>query len=300
MKPQPSGGFEWVQTAGGLALVCRAMTPFADHLYTTREWALGSRAEADEDWEAVATSLGVDAAHMVRAHQVHGSAVLTVRLKPDATTDAAPTVRLKPDATTTTECASAAARPNADIILSNDPFVALAIQTADCVPLLVADRVTGAVAAAHAGWRGLAAGVPGVTIAALARECGSRPADLVAAAGPSVGACCYEVGSDVLDAFRRGGFDDATLRGWFLPAPRPTDRNLSMPGLRNSPRADRWFFDGWAATRQQLEQCGVPAAQIHSAELCTASHPGVLCSYRRDGKAGGRMAAAIRCAPPRP
>ena len=132
MKPQPSGGFEWVQAAGGTALVCGALRPFADHLFTTREWALGSRAEAaDEDWHAVAASVGVDGAHLVRMHQVHGAAVFVRRAG---------------------EPASAAERPDADIVVSNDPSLALAIQTADCVPLLIADRVTGAVAAAHAGW----------------------------------------------------------------------------------------------------------------------------------------------------
>ena len=59
MKPQPNGGFEWVQAAGGPALVCRALLPFADHLFTTREWALGSHAERrEEDWAPVASSLG--------------------------------------------------------------------------------------------------------------------------------------------------------------------------------------------------------------------------------------------------
>ena len=95
--------------------------------------------------------------------------------------------------------------PAADIIVSNDPAVAIAIQTADCVPILIADRRTGAVAAAHAGWRGLAAGVPRVAVDALVREFGSRPADLIAAAGPSIGACCYEVGEDVRRAFRGSG-----------------------------------------------------------------------------------------------
>jgi hypothetical protein len=269
-----------VQAAGGQALVCGALSPFADHVFTTREWALGSPAAmTDADWEPVAASLGVDRAHLVRVHQVHGASVVVRRVGDGPLPES---------------------RPDADVIVSNDPSLALAIQAADCVPLLVVDRATGVVAAAHAGWRGLAAGVPGVIIAALAREFGGRPADLVAVAGPSVGACCYEVGADVLDAFRRGGFEEAVLRRWFLQTPRPTDRNPSMPGLPDARRADRWFFDGWAATRHQLEAAGVPAGQIYSAGLCTASHPDAWCSYRRDGRAAGRIAGAIRCATPRP
>jgi hypothetical protein len=274
MKPQPNDGFEWVQAADGPALVCGALRPFADHLFTTRQWALGSRAEAtEEDWQPVAAAAGVEGDRLVRLRQVHGAAVLVRRAG-----DPHPTTM----------------RPEADIVVSNDPSLALAIQTADCVPLLIADRTTGAIAAAHAGWRGLAAGVPGRTVEALAREFGSRPGDLIAVAGPSIGACCYEVGADVRDAFRRGGFADAVADRWFHGDPQPTARNPSMPGLRVAARPDHWFFDGWAATQFQLEAAGIPGRQIHAAGLCTASHAGVLCSYRRDGKSAGRLAAAIR------
>jgi YfiH family protein len=258
MTPQPSGGFEWVQAAGGAALVCSALRPFADHLFTTRGWALGSRADAaDEDWQPVAAALGVDQAHLVRLNQVHGASVL-VRRAGD---------RRAP-----------APRPDADIVVSDDPSIALAIQTADCVPLLIADRVTGAVAAAHAGWRGLAAGVPGVTVAALAREWGSAPADLVAAVGPSICATRYEVGDEVRARFAAAGFSAAQLERWFIRAHRP----------------DHWLFDGWRSVHDQLESAGLAAEDIHGSALCTATYPELFCSYRRDGKGAGRTAAAIR------
>jgi copper oxidase (laccase) domain-containing protein len=64
-----------------------------------------------------------------------------------------------------------------------------------------------------------------------------------------------------------------------------------VSGLR---RADRWFFDGWTAAREQLMEAGVPGAQIFAADLCTASHPDILCSYRRDGSPAGRIAGAIK------
>src|ERR1700712_430270 len=80
MTPQPSGGFEWVQAAGGRALVCRALQPYANHFFTTRAWALGSRRDAhDDDWALVAVSLGLDPEHLVRLHQVHGDAVAVRR-----------------------------------------------------------------------------------------------------------------------------------------------------------------------------------------------------------------------------
>jgi YfiH family protein len=261
MRPQPSGGFEWVQAAGGPALVCVGLRPFADHLFTTRDWALGSRAEAvDDDWRPVAASLDVDLAHLIRLHQVHGASV-AVRRAGDRQ--------------------SPFPRPDADIVVSDDPAFALAIQTADCVPLLIADRVTGAVAAAHAGWRGLAAGVPGVAVAALAREFGTVPANLLAAIGPSISADRYEVGEDVRARFQAAGYPAAQLERWLRPSVRP----------------DHWLFDGWRSAHDQLASAGVPVESIHAAALCTAANPDLFCSYRRDGKGAGRIAAAIRRSP---
>jgi YfiH family protein len=260
MNPQPSDGFEWVQADGGPALVCRVLQPFADHLFTTRGWALGSRARAaDQDWRPVADALGVDAGHLARARQVHGAAVV-VRRVGDA------------------PAAGGQPLPEADIFVSDDPSLALAIQTADCVPLLIADRATGAIAAAHAGWRGLAAGVPRVAVEALAREFGSIPANLVAAVGPSISAERYEVGGDVHSRFAAAGFSDAELARWF----------------RAGARADHWLFDGWRSAAEQVESAGVAAANIHVSALCTATYPELFCSFRRDGAGAGRMAAAIR------
>lgn len=274
MCPKPSDGFAWAQVEGGRALVCEALA--VPHLFTTRSWAFGSASEAERPaaWETVGRSLGADAGSLCRTQQMHGADVIVRR-------------------TGEPPCGNQPIE-QADIIISDDPARVLAIQTADCVPLLVADRRTRVVAAAHAGWKGMAAGVPRKTIAALAREFGSRPEDLIAVAGPSVGACCYEVGADVRDAFRRGGFTEMVIQRWFFAAPQPTASNPSMPGLPHAPRKDHWFFDGWAATRHQLEEAGIPASQIHTAELCTASHPGIWCSYRRDAQAAGRIAGAIR------
>ena len=260
MKPQPSGGFEWVQAAGGPALVCGALRPYADHLFTTRAWALGSHPQTrDEDWQPVATGLGVEPARLARMHQVHGAAVAVRRA---GHAPRAPGESL----------------PDADILISDDRSLALAIQTADCVPVLIADRVTGAVAAAHAGWRGLAAGVPGVAVAALARELGSAPADLMAAIGPSIGAERYEVGRDVRARFLAAGFSGEAIARWFRPGARP----------------EHWLFDGGRSAYDQLEAAGLQAGSIHSSGLCTATYPDLFCSYRRDGARAGRIAAAIR------
>jgi hypothetical protein len=260
MLPQPTDGFAWAQASGGPALVCRAFLGLADHIFTTRAWALGSAVTAtDADWRQVASAMGVDLAHLVRARQVHGAAVVVCR-EGEGAFDAART------------------RADADIIVSNDSSLALAIQTADCVPLLIADARTGTVAAAHAGWRGLAARVPSVTVEAMAREFGSRPEDLVAVIGPSISAERYEVGADVRARFVAGGFSARQIERWFLRGDRP----------------DHWYFDGWQSARDQLDAAGVRPADVHVAGLCTASHSEILCSYRRDGKKAGRIAGAIR------
>ena len=261
-----------MQAAAGPALVCRPLDALAPHIFTTRRWPLGSTAPGRDDpapWDDVAQAMHVSAAGLVRVRQVHGATVVV-----------AEDVR--------------GCRQEADIIVSRDPTLALAVQAADCIPLLLADSGTGAVAAAHAGWRGLAAGVPAAAVASLTREFGSRSADLVAAIGPAIGACCYEVGADVRDRFAAAGASNGQLARWFLSAPAPSAANPSMSSVSGPRRAGRWFFDGWTVVREQLTQAGLPGPQIFVAGLCTASHPDILCSYRRDGSPAGRIAGAIR------
>jgi len=271
MSPEPSGGFAWVQATAGPALECGPLARLARHIFTTRPWRLGSanRADVDDGWAEVATALGVAGNNLVRVHQIHGAAVVVAK------------------------SGNSGVLPQADIILGADRGLAIAIQAADCVPILIADRRTGVVASAHAGWRGLAARVPEIAVQALAREFGSRPADLIAAIGPSIGACCYEVGADVRNAFDRARSDGTDPARWFYQRAQPTAVNRSMPGLAPDPRPDHWFMDGWAIARAQLQRAGVPTDQIHTAALCTASHPAIFCSYRREGKGAGRLAGAI-------
>ncbi len=257
--------------------MCDRLASVAPHLFTTAQWRLGSATLHDEAaaWDEVARSLQLDAARFLRLHQVHGADVVVARAD-----DPGPDVR-----------------PAADAILSGEPGSAVAVQTADCVPLLMADQRTRVVAAVHGGWRGIALGVARVAVESLRTALGSRPDDLVAAIGPAIGACCYEVGEDVRERFAAAGFPPAALGRWFHERPLTIDGNPPMPGLPHPPRSGHWYFDGWTATRDQLVEAGVPDRQIHIARLCTASHPGLLCSYRREGRSAGRMAAAIRMGP---
>jgi YfiH family protein len=271
MVPQPNEPFHWVECAAGPALQCRPLAAHASHLFTTRAWRLGAGEVREQSaaWKEVEDAIGIVSGRLVRVRQVHGNRAVRA-------------------------AHAAAGYIEADILVADDPTYAIAVQAADCVPLLIADRRTGAAAAAHAGWRGLAQGVPAVTVATLVREYGSRPDDLLAAIGPSIGPCCYEVGSDVRDRFEQGGFEPNRTARWFLSQPRSSDRNPSMPGIRSHLGSGHWVLDCWTATRDQLVDAGVWPGRIFTAELCTASHPDVLCSYRRDGAPAGRLAAVIR------
>jgi hypothetical protein len=272
--PQPNDGFGWVQLPDGPALVCGALSDLAPHLFTTRFWRLGSGQEQPDEtaWRGVARAVGVDPAALVRLRQVHGAGVVTARPGPPR---------------------------QADGLVTDNRSIAVAVQAADCVPLLLADRQTGAVAAAHAGWRGLAAGVPAAIVAALAREFGSHAGHLVAVIGPAIGACCYEVGDEVRQRFAAAGFAAMQLERWFRRVPAVTPQNQAMPRSDRPARPAHWFLDIWAVTRDLLEGAGVQPGHIFEAGLCTASHA-ALCSYRRDAAQAGRLAAVIRCAPPRP
>jgi YfiH family protein len=143
--------------------------------------------------------------------------------------------------------------------------------------MLIADRGCGAAGAVHAGWRGTSAGIAATAIETMTQEFGTAASDLVVAIGPSIGACCYEVGDELRDAFRSAGATDDQLARWFW--------RTATGSLR---------LDLWTANRDQLVAAGVPADRIHIAGLCTQTHAHLFESYRAAGVAAGRMAALIR------
>ncbi len=154
--------------------------------------------------------------------------------------------------------------PEADAAIAETPGLLLGIETADCLPVLIVDPHRRTVAAAHAGWRGSALGVASQVVRALVAR-GSKPADLLAALGPGIGPCCYEVGPELIEAFGGGG--DA----FFRPAP---------PKL---------YLDVRAANRHQLLSAGLLAERILSLDHCTFCRPELYHSFRREGKGAGRM-----------
>jgi YfiH family protein len=174
----------------------------------------------------------------------------------------------------------AVAREPADAAIADADDVGLVIKTADCVPILLADRLGRGVGAVHAGWRGTALWLAGSTAEALAGACGGCAEELVAAIGPSIGACCYEVGPEVRETFE-------------AQAPSPAAGSAIARWL-TAGAGDRLRLDLWEANRDQLIAAGVPASSIHVARLCTACHLDRFFSYRREGTRAGRLLAAIR------
>lgn len=242
----------WRQARAGRVLECTPLAAIADHFFTTRDLTLRNH---PEEWAAVSATIGVEPGDLLLVAQVHGAGVAV------ASAD-----RPRPWP-----------KPEADSLISNDGEAALAIRVADCVPVLLAETTGEIVAAVHAGWRGTARRAVIAAVSALQERYGVRPERLVAAVGPCIGPCCYEVGERTREAFRDAGHHTLMLERWFAPGP-----------------GGRLHLDLWRATRDTLEGAGVPADAIHIAELCTKTHAAVLHSYRVDGERAGRMAAVIR------
>jgi YfiH family protein len=154
-------------------------------------------------------------------------------------------------------------RCDADALIENAAGVAIGVKTADCVPVLLADPVRRAVAAVHAGWRGTASQIVPATIRAMGVEFGTQPEDVRAAIGPSIGPCCYQVGSEVAREF-----------------------GVTAPG--------RVHLDLWRINAMQLEAAGVDRSNVSTAEECTMCGAARYHSFRRDGQAAGRMISWIR------
>jgi YfiH family protein len=199
--------------------------------------------------------IGVDPAALVFVRQVHGATVEQVTVQQRGRGALQP----------------ASSLPAADAMTTDAPGVALVALAADCVPVLLIDPVRRAAAAVHAGWRGTVAGVVGATVAAMTARYGSRPTDLLAGIGPSIGPCCYEVGPEVAAATAPLG--DAILQ----PGRRPNHPHLNL----------------WSATRQALLRAGLLAEHIELAGLCTRCHVDQFFSHRAEGPSRGLFGAII-------
>lgn len=155
-----------------------------------------------------------------------------------------------------TACGRTGILGQGDALLEKEPGAVVAVKTADCIPILLADGRQHAVAAVHAGWRGTVAQVALQAVDAMSREFGTQPEDLYAAIGPGVGKCCYEVGPEVAVHFGEQG---------------------------------RAHIDLAEANRRQLSARGIPFERIYMANLCTQCRADEFHSFRRDKECAGRL-----------
>ncbi len=188
-----------------------------------------------------------------------------------------------------------------DSLIAAQPGTLVGIKTADCLPVLLADPRRRVVAAAHAGWRGVAKRVVEKTAGEMRRLFGCDPADLVAAIGPGIQACCFEVGPEALEEFRSQFVDaeqfchaDAVNPALTL---LPRQVMSGTQGIMRELDSDRGRVDLAEAIRRQLLGAGVPERQIYNSALCTACDLKRFYSYRREKDAAGRMLAVIGLLP---
>ena len=187
----------------------------------------------------------------------------------------------------------AEAVPEADGIITDQPGLLLGIQTADCIPVLVVDRVRRVVAGFHAGWRGTVERIVELGVETMRAEFGSEPGDLAAAIGPGIGPCCYVVGAEVLDRFTKN-FSYAPE----LFSQRAVESDEQMGGgnaglgLCVDLRVDL-VIDLTEANRRQLLAAGLRADTISVVGGCTGCHPELFYSHRTSGGHAGRMMSVI-------
>lgn len=155
-----------------------------------------------------------------------------------------------------------------DALTTQTPRILLGVKTADCVPVLLADARTGTCAAVHAGWRGTLASIVARTLERMAAEFGVKAADVSAAIGPAARSCCYEVGSEIIEAFQEKFPDSASLF--------------------KKTRDGHALVDLQRANREQLVAAGVHLQNIYSAPLCTMCRTDLFFSYRREKRTYGR------------
>lgn len=181
-------------------------------------------------------------------------------------------------------------RTKADALITRKRGVALAMSTADCVPLLFYDPVTEAIGVAHAGWRGTARGIAAATVAALQEQFGARPADLLVGVGPSIGPCCYEVSEEVRQLFLgQRTFEEMPTEERFrsLVAESAVFETIELAG------SESLRLDLWETNRKQLLLAGVVPEHIELPEVCTSCARDRFFSHRAEQGRTGRFPAIL-------
>ncbi|HLY63523.1 MAG TPA: peptidoglycan editing factor PgeF [Terriglobia bacterium] len=247
-------------------------------------------------------SLGATQFSLAEIHQVHSTLIYEVVRGKRGKLEYRPSGYPAPKG-------SQSPSPAGDALLTRESGVLLSVRAADCMPVLLADPKRRAVAAIHAGWRGALAGVVEKTVGEMVRIFGSRPADLLAAVGPSIRACCYQVGDEVVNAFC-GRYPNG--EDFFLPAPQDKVQDeisrrypllflSKQPPGRGPDSVPSLHLDLPAVARYQLRRAGLANSKIQVVDFCTACRTDLFFSHRKEGGRTGRMMAVIgiRCEKPR-
>ncbi|MBE6094668.1 MAG: peptidoglycan editing factor PgeF [Schwartzia succinivorans] len=201
--------------------------------------------------------LGLDFERLTTPEQIHGDRI----------------VRIGEENAGRGRLSYADAIPATDALMTDVPGVPLMLCFADCTPILFFDPVHRAAAIAHGGWKGTVRSIAVKTVRAMADAFGTRPEDCMAAIGPAIGSCCYAVGGEVAEEYRKA-------------FPQFAEHILSEENgtIR---------LDLWQANRLQLEDAGLLAAHIDTADACTSCHARTFFSYRAEGPTTGRIAAVM-------
>jgi YfiH family protein len=223
------------------------------YIFTTRQNGLGERTggiKQPDDWKAVADAFAINSDRLVTVNQVHGETIVDV------------------NKSNFKDMRSF----EADAIITRERGLAIGVETADCVPILLVDPATPAVAAVHAGWRSTVKKIVQKAVARMQKDFGSDPLRMLAAIGPSIGPECYEVDEPVMGPVREA------FSFWSEVA---------------SPRGrDRWSLDLAKLNRIELLQAGLSEKNVYSFGLCTCCRSELFYSFRREGRTG-RMLSAI-------
>ncbi len=231
------------------------------HAFTTRKRGLGSRnngIKQASDWHPMAEAFGVKPDRVITVNQVHGENI--VRIGEQGLIDG------KIDPRTV----------EADAMITNARGIAIGVETADCVPILLFDPAAPAVAAVHAGWRSTVKKIVQKAVGRMRDEFGSDPTKMSAAIGPAIGPECYEVDEPVMTSVRN------SFSFW--------------KDIATSKGNDRWNLDLVKANVLELKQIGLSETEIHSLGLCTSCRKDLFYSFRAEGRTG-RMLSLIMLKP---
>jgi hypothetical protein len=232
-------------------------TGMMKHAFTTRQGGLGGRnngIKQPDDWNEVAKMFGISPDRLVTLNQVHGDAIVIV--------DGQNYKNIR--------------TVHADALITDDPGIAIGVETADCVPMLLFDPKTPVVAAVHAGWRSTVKKIVQKTLVKMKDEFGSDPTRMIAAIGPAIGPECYEVDEQVMGPVRQ------VFPFW---------KEVATPLA-----AGRWSLDLVKANMMELAQAGLAKQNMHALGFCTSCRKDLFYSFRAEGKTG-RILSVIMLKP---